>query len=321
MRSAALRVGMLCGLCLCGGRALACSPAQVAELEAALQAAPAVGGEHRCEGPQARRALALLNACRPTPAQAVVYLGAGRCFQQAGLSRDAARAYRAYLAGDDTAVSAERAAERRQRAGRWLRELGEPDPPTATLVLHSNLRGARVDHLGGRPETLLLDRGDNRLPQPPGARRLSLSLRGFERVDLDVDLHDGETTRAEVDWRAHLQPRYAGLLGRWDDYERRNLTPAGYMDRRQRPVSAVLGLLVAGAGAALLAVCATNANGACDAGWQQGLAYGFGSLFALSGTVGLVGSLAAPYEALPAPSPSLSRPPGAAPPAPARPFY
>ncbi len=291
-----------------------CSPAQVEAIEAALREAPmsaevpedAPAGaapvkERRCGLSQGQSVRKVLASCKPAATQAVVYLGAGRCVQQAGYGQEAARAFRAYLATGDPSVSPERGKERRDRVRRWLKELGDEAPPSSLLVLGSNLRGPLVTHLQDYPDGVTLEKGDNRIGQPPGPRRLSLALPGFDRVELKVDLIDGETSRAEVDWRQHLSPRYLRLLGSWDDFAKSNLTPSGFYARKQRPITIVLSMLLAGAGAALIGVCAANVNDACDSAWKEGLAYGFGATLALSGLLGTLTTLATPLEAMPQP--------------------
>ena len=174
-------------------------------------------------------------------------------------------------------------------------------PPSALLLLGSNLRGPLVTHLENYPDGLTLEKGDNRIGQPPGPRRLSLSLPGFDRVEVKVDLIDGETIQAQVDWRKHLSSRYLRLLGNWDDFAGSNLTPAGYYAGKQRPITVVLSLLLAAGGGALIGVCAANVNASCDSTWKEGLAYGFGATLAISGLLGTLTTLATPLESMPQP--------------------
>lgn len=314
-----LALAALSGPALAAPALTVCSTADLAVVQAALR--PAAGAAApMCAAAEVAQIIGVLRRCNPAPAEAVVHLGAGRCLQQAGLRQEAIRQYEAYLASGDPSVSRARAAERRERVRIWLKELGQPDPGTAPLVVSSNLRGALVRHLEGYPDGLTLDAGDNRLMQPPGSRTLSLSLKGFERVDLPVDLLDDVEARVSVDWREHLSPRYAALRIRWDDFQRSGLTPAGYVEKKQKPLSVIGSLLLAAGGAGLIAVCAVNVNGACDADWQKGLAYSFGALFAIGGTVGALGSLFKPVE--PLPPPGLGRPTSGAGPRPERvPYY
>lgn len=313
MRSAAL-LAALASILLLPGRAAAgaCAPEQVAAIEQALRDAPlsyeVKPPEKVCGRQQAMAIRRVLAACQPAPAQAVLYLGAGRCLQQAGYNGEAIAAYRHYIEGGDPAVTPERAEERRDRVRRWLKELGEPEPPTAALLLRSDLQGPTVRYLEGYPNGVVVGQGTTRIPQPPGARRLSLNLKGFERVELPVELYDGEAAHAEVEWQKHLSPRYGFLRGRWDDFRKSGLTPAGYVDRRQRPLTVALSLLVAGAGAALIGVCAANTGDACDATWKQGLAYGFGVVLGLSGILGAVAGFASPLERLPSPELPVTSP-------------
>lgn len=272
--------------------------------------------ERRCGPLEAQRATALLAQCRPAPEQAVLFIGIGRCQQDGGMRPEAIRSYEHYLGMVDSA-GRERVVERRARVQRWLEAMGEAPATTSLLVVESNLRGVSVRELAGYPDGFILNEGQNKIPQPPGARQVLLSLPGFERVDVNLQLRDQEPLRIAVDWRRHLSPRYRGLLAQWDEFVKSGLTPEGFQLRRQRPLSVLVGLLVMGGGGALIGVCAADINGACDAGWKQGLAYGFGVTLGVSGLVSLLGALLAPLPRLPqggAPAHEAGTPPSAPPP-------
>lgn len=320
------------GLALLGADALACPPEEARRIEDALRSAPLVSEpppnrpdapsapERTCALPQAEIIRAVLGRCQPRPDQSVLLLGAGRCLQQAGFRQEAAATYRKLLAAlpADRTVSPERARDRRDRVRRWMIEMGEEAPPTASLILRSNVSGAQVRHLAGYPEdqTVVLGGGDTRIGQPPGERRLSLSLQGFSRVELPVDLVDGAETRGEVDWRRHVQPKYSFLLQSWDDWVKSGLTPSGYADSKRRPIAVAVSVLGLAAGAVLIGVCAGNAGDVCDAQWKQGVTYGAGALLGGAGLVGLFSSLGGRSERrLPPTLPTLPPPPAA--PAPA----
>jgi hypothetical protein len=288
-----------------------CQQAQIAAIEEALQQAPREEeeGERRCTLAQAQAVRQVLRACEVQPAQAVVHLGAGRCLYAGGLLAEAAASYRAYLrlSPRDRSVSIERTRERRQRVRRWLDELGESAPGGATLVLRSNLSGVVVRPLplsgAVQPEDgVVVGAGESRLDLEPGSRRLRLFVPGFNVVDMAVDLLDGEETRVEVDWRRHIQARHAHLIGRWEDLKRSGLSPAGFEDRRRRPLAGVIAALLLGGGAALVGVCAANVGGACDASWKQGVAYSAGIGLGVVGLAGGLAALISPVERLPAPT-------------------
>lgn len=303
-------LGLASGVAAVPSRAAPCQQAQIDAIEEALQQAPKdEEGEQRCALAQAQAVRQVLRACEVGPAQAVVHLGAGRCLQAAGLLAEAASSYRAYLrlSPRDRTVSSERTRERRQRVRRWLEGLGESAPGGATLVLRSNLSGVVVRPLplsgADRPEDgTVVGAGESRLDLEPGSRRVRLFVPGFNVVDMAVDLLDGEETRVEVDWRRHLQARHAHLLGRWEDLRRSGLSPAGFEDRRRRPLAGVIGALLLGGGAALVGVCAANTGGACDASWKQGVAYSAGIGLAVVGLAGGLAALVSPVERLPAPT-------------------
>lgn len=228
---------------------------------------------------------------------------------------EAIQSYQSYLKGDDSA-GRERVGERRARVQRWLEELGEPSVATSLLEINSNLRGVMVRELAGYPDGYILNQGRNQIPQPPGARQVQLGVPGFDRVDMNLLLRDREPLRIEVDWRRHLLPRYRGVLTQWDEFVKSGLTPEGFQMRRQRPLSALVGLMVMGGGSALIGVCAADVNGACDAGWKQGLAYSFGVTLAVSGLISMVGVLLAPLPRLPqggVPAHEAGTPPSAPP--------
>lgn len=313
-----------------------CSAQAAAQIEAVLQSAPEqpvetgpravpelplppveepARMERTCGALEAQRAAAVLDTCEPAPAQAVLLLGVGRCLQQAQRGAEAARRYRDYLQRTD-AVSPERAAERRARVVRWLAELGEPPPETATLVFTSNLRGAVLRELAGYSQGLVVDRGESRIPQPPGPRRVRVLAPGFESLVLPVELQDAREARAAVDFRPLLLPAHRALLARWDDFAASGLTPEGYEARRRRPLSVGLSLIALAGGAALIGVCAANVNDACDAGWKQGVAYGAGSLLGLAGVIGVIGALLVAPQAMPPPGPVREGLAG-----PSRPYY
>ncbi|MCS6912416.1 MAG: hypothetical protein RMK29_14055 [Myxococcales bacterium] len=292
-----------------------CTPAEVAAVEQALATAPtrpdpeADPGreplpERRCGPAEARTVRQVLSRCRPAPAQAVLLMGGGRCLMQAGFQHEAAQLLRRFLhlLPQDPTVSPERARDRRDRVRRWLMQLGQEAPDTAILQLRSNLDGVQVRHLEHFPEGVILGAGETRLAQPPGPRVLSLTAPGFHRVELPVDLVDGEQTRAEVDWRLHLQPRYAVLLRSWDDFVRSGLTPAAYLARGRRPWGIAAGAVLVGAGAVLVGLCAAGAAGACNEPWKQGVAYSAAALLGGGGLLGLLSALAAPLERRPPPS-------------------
>lgn len=306
-----------------------CTPAQADAITAVLRAAPEQPApetpridpslprpeatqERRC-GPREAREAQRLFACTPTPEQAVLYMGVGRCLQQAGQGTQAAAAYRAYLMAED-AASEDRREDRRARVRAWLAELDEPPVATAQVIFESNLRGPLARELAGHPDGLVLDAGETRVPQPPGPRTVRVLAPGFAPRAVPLDLPDRGEARVKLDFRELLLPQHRALLGRWDDFAQSGLTPEGYEARRRRPLGVALGLLLTAGGGAVIGICAAGVGGACDAGWKQGLAYTAGGLFVVSGLISTLGTLLAPPQAMPQPGPAPK------PKTPARPF-